>query len=332
MFTRRHVLKLGIAAGLVPLALKIVPASAATQFKAYTYAPVATQPGAKILQQITDRITAETDGEIQFQINLAGSLPISGNDITQAVGNGFIHFATDAFFAGSVPVRGILRLPMLLNDLEEYQKAFAVVEPHLKEGFRKQGVELLGHYLYPTQVIFSASEIRSLDDLRGKKIRVTSAEQAAFIEQYGGIPVTIATAEVMPALQRGVVEGVLTASIGGAAIWHELLKYNLRLGPNFNESVVIMNADAFQSLTPEQQEIVTTAAREISQQFTQQMAEQEPAATDEYAAAGMVVTPADSDEVARAVEVMRTYWDEWARQQGGNLPEVLADVRAAIGK
>ena len=56
------------------------------------------------------------------------------------------------------------------------------------------------------------------------KLRVTSVEQGEFIRRFGGVPLTIGTPDVAASLDRGVVEGVLTASSGGGVTWHDLVK------------------------------------------------------------------------------------------------------------
>ena len=57
------------------------------------------------------------------------------------------------------------------------------------------------------------------------KLRVTSVEQGEFIRRFGGVSLTLGSPDVAAALDRGVVEGVLTASSGGGIAWHDLLKY-----------------------------------------------------------------------------------------------------------
>src|SRR6266852_6310848 len=52
----------------------------------------------------------------------------------------------------------------------------------------------------------------------------------------GNVP--IGAPEVPSALDRGVVDGVLTANTGGGNTWKDLLKYNYRIGVNYFNSVV----------------------------------------------------------------------------------------------
>jgi TRAP-type C4-dicarboxylate transport system substrate-binding protein len=62
----------------------------------------------------------------------------------------------DGYFLGNVPIGGVLRLPMLLRTLADYDKAAAIMNPYLEKAFEKKGLLVLGQYLYPFQVAFRA--------------------------------------------------------------------------------------------------------------------------------------------------------------------------------
>ena len=49
-------------------------------------------------------------------------------------------------------------------------------------------------------------------------------------------------------------------------------------------------------------------------------------------ATGYVFTKVKTDEVTRAVDAMKPYWDEWAKSRGPEIVEALAKVRAALNR
>ena len=98
--------------------------------------------------------------------------------------------------------------------------------------------------------------------MKGQKIRVTSPEQGEFVRRFGGTPVTIGAAEVPSALDRGVVDGVFTASSGGGKIWRDLLKSSYRLGPNFFDASIAVNKTAFEKLAPAVQQAARAGGRD----------------------------------------------------------------------
>lgn len=65
----------------------------------------------------------------------------------------------------------------------------------------------------------------------------------------------------MDILDRGVIDGALTGSSGAGYVWRDLLKYNCRLGINYNNSFIIVNKGAFAALSPELQAKIRTLVK-----------------------------------------------------------------------
>lgn len=305
--------------------------SVAETWKFYTYSPQATHPNVMGMQRLADAVEEATGGKLKMKVNVGGSLPISSTDIAQAVADNIVQIGADGFFLGNIRIGGVLRLPMLLNSREDYAKAAAVMEPYIDEALAEQGVTLLAQYVYPLQSAWSAKPLASLADMDGQKMRVTSPEQAEFVQRFGGVPVTIGAPEVAPSLQRGVVDGVFTASAGGGRIWGEMLKSNYRLGPNYFNSLIIVNTRALERLSPEDQAIVRKAAIEAAAWTTDQLESSETEITKDLAAKGMVITQASQADIDKAIATMQDYWVEWAKGVSPKAEEALAKVRAAVG-
>jgi TRAP-type C4-dicarboxylate transport system substrate-binding protein len=308
------------------------PASAAENWDLYVYNAVSTVAAVRGLNSMIEQIQSRTHGELTIRLHLGGSLPINTTNITQAVSDGVVQMGDDGYFLGNVPIAGILRLPMLIRTREEYRKAADVMDGYLTKAFEKKGVVVLGQYLYPFQVPFSRKELTKLADIKGQKLRVTSPEQGEFVKRLGGAPVTIGAPEVPSALDRGVVDGVFTASTGGGYTWKDLLKYNYRFGVNYFNSVLIANREAFDKLSPELQARVREAVAETMPSITATMESEEEAVTRKMAADGMIVTPQKPEDVAEAEKIFASYWDEWAKTKGPDAVEALKKVRAALGR
>ena len=284
------------------------------------------------MNTVIEQIDKETAGELTIRLHLGGSLPINTTTITQAVSDDVVQMGDDGYFLGNVPIGGVLRLPMLIRTLEEYQKAAVIMTPYLEKAFEKKGVTVLGQYLYPFQVGFSSKKLTSLADIKGQKIRVTSPEQGEFIKRLGGIPVTIGAPEVPSALDRSVVDGVLTASTGGGNIWKDLLKFNYRLGINYFNSVVIVNKERFAKLSPEIQAKVRKIVDANMPLITKAMDDEEEGLTRKFAEGGMTVTQEQPADVDAGTKVISAYWDEWAKSKGPDAVAALKQVRAALGR
>lgn len=281
---------------------------------------------------LADAITEATGGDLTVRRHYAGTLQINTSNITQAVAQNIVQMGDDLFFSGNVPIGALLRLPFLVQTYEEYETASEVLRPYIEEAYEAAGNVVLGTYIYPTQYLWASGEIDALDDLQGMKVRVSSPEQGEFVNRFGGSPVTMGASEVPSALERGVVDALATGSVG-ADLWEDLLSSGYLLGLNFNNSYIIANKQAFESLSPEVQEIVRAEVEKAAAWNQETMRTDDTAIIDRLRATeGFAVTDPSPEELARAAETMAPYWEEWAKNQGDTAVEALAAVREALGR
>ena len=306
-------------------------ARAAEQWNFYMHqsAPnFATSRGAKMF---TEEIEKATNGELKVRLHLSGTLQISPSNITQAVGDNVVQIGDDLFNSGNIPVAGIPRLPMLVQSYEDFAKVNEVLKPYIEKAFGQKGSTVLASYTYPLQFAWGRKKLEALDDFKGLKMRVAQPEQGEFVRRFGGTSITMSAPEVPSALDRGVVDGIFTAGVG-AVLWKELLKYGYVLIVNVNNSYFIANTDAYKKLSPELQAKVRKAAEDTARWDQETMQKEEADSVKILTDAGYTFTKAKPEEVARAVDAMKPYWDEWAKTRGPDVVEALGKVRTALGR
>jgi TRAP-type C4-dicarboxylate transport system substrate-binding protein len=328
MMIRRRAVMAGAAAGV----LTASRGSAATAWQAYTYNPVGTVAAVLGFKRLISGFEKAANGSYSVSMHLGGSLPIAGNNITQAVSQNVIQLADDGFATGNIPIVSVLRLPMLLLSLADMLKAMAVLKPYLDRDYASKGIVVLGQYAYPFQVIWGRRKITSLDDIKGLKLRVTSVEEGEFIRRFGGTSITMNPADVPAALDRGVVDGVLTASSGGGITWKDLLHWRYSFPTSFVNSTFVVNQAANTGLPDALRNALPGIGDEAAQWTTNEMQRQEDAITADMAKGGMVVTSATPEDIARAVSTMQSFWSQWAQAHGPEAVEVLGKIRATIGR
>jgi TRAP-type C4-dicarboxylate transport system substrate-binding protein len=306
-------------------------ASAAENWRAYTYNAVATVTAVRGLNAMLEAVQKETKGELNVRLNLGGTLPITATNITQAVSDNIVQMGDDAFFVGSVPVGGVVRLPMFLPKRADFEKAWDIEATYLRADYAKKNIVVLGRYIFPENVIWSKKKLTALADIQGQKIRVISPEQAEFIKMLGGIPVTLGTSEVAAGIDRGVIDGALTASSGYGYVWRDLLKYSYRLNVSFIDSLILVNKDAWDKLTPDTRAKVQAIVTEHTAKITTAMAAEDADMTKKLAASGMVITEPTAAELVDAEKRITPYWKEWGEKRPG-ANEALQKVRAAVGR
>ena len=109
----------------------------------------------------------------------------------------------------------------------------------------------------PPQVFWCRGAIKGLADLKGKKIRVFNNTMRDFLSGVGATAVSMAFAEVVPALNNGVVDcavtGTLSGNTGGLTEVTQSL-YPMALGWSIN--VVAVNLNTWQRLNARTQDFM----------------------------------------------------------------------------
>jgi TRAP-type C4-dicarboxylate transport system substrate-binding protein len=144
--------------------------------------------------------------------------------------------------------------------VDAYREAF---DKRLQERFNGK---LLGIWPFGPQVVFCNAPINGLADLKGKKVRVYDQSLAKFIEQIGGIPVSISFGETQQSLQRGVVDCAITGpSSANSAGWPEVTTHFMPIGFQIALNAYAMNLNTWKKLTPEQQGKLTAAFQKLEE-------------------------------------------------------------------
>src|SRR5947207_9415873 len=130
----------------------------------------------------------------------------------------------------------------------------AVIDRQMQKNW---GAKLLAFGGNTPQVFWCRDVISGLDGFKGKKIRVFNNTMRDFLSGVGGTAVSMAFAEVVPALNNGVVDcGVTGWLSGNTAGWNEVTKsiYPMSLGWSIN--VLAANLTSWNRLDPRVQKFI----------------------------------------------------------------------------
>jgi TRAP-type C4-dicarboxylate transport system substrate-binding protein len=328
-------LTFGVALGAVTLATLGTapsPALAADNWQAYTYWGTPTVVASRNFRKLTEDIEQLSNGELKIKFNLGGTLSISAININSAVSDDIVQIADDAFFHGSIPIAGLSALPFLIHGADEMSKAMAIVRPLAERDYAKKGVTMLGYFAYPPQVFWFRGDVKSLAELKGRKIRVTSAEQGEVIKNFGGTPVQLGSADVPAALERGIVDGILTASAGGILAWKELLKSSYTMGVNHPVGFIIVNTERFKKLSPDLQTKIRALVTKAMADQTAELQREDGELRKKFGAEGITMHEVKKEEMDQAEAAMKPYWESWAKARGPEAVSALAEIRKVLGR
>jgi tripartite ATP-independent transporter DctP family solute receptor len=163
--------------------------------------------------------------------------------------------------------------------------------------FPRQGIRLLAsnwreHY----KVIISRDPIRSISDLKGKKVRVPEIEMISRAwKALGAVPVTTAWSESYLALRQGVVDAVdVPMSLVVVSKLWEVGKYVTVTDHQQQNQGVLINEGRYASLTPEQKTALTEAANEAGDFYTALVKERVQADVEKLKKEGVEIISLDT--------------------------------------
>ena len=133
---------------------------------------------------------------------------------------------------------------------------------------KKYGLKYLMSYPFPSQMIFCNAPVTKLSDLKGKKVRVYATTLGDFVEGLGGTSVTIAFAEVVPALQKGVADCGITGSMPAYnAKWHEVITHAMKVRVGLGMAFMAMNMKKWKSLNKETQDFLLEQSTNLEERM-----------------------------------------------------------------
>ena len=167
------------------------------------------------------------------------------------------------------PQAGVFSLHFIFRDQAHLAKALA--DPAIAAEFRAmvkdsvQGAQVLGLLTMGMRNMYSKKEVKSIDDIKGQKVRVqaTKTEDTLF-PAYGAQTVHMPFGDVYTSLQTGVVN----VAENGVNVY--LANKHYEVAPilsmtehEANNNCIWVSDKTWNSLTPEQQKWVQAAADEV---------------------------------------------------------------------
>ena len=177
-----------------------------------------------------------------------------------------VHGLTSYTSQDSPPLEG-LDLSGVIQDMNTYEKAAQAYRDVIaRELDQKYNAKLIMLSTFPSQQIWCkiTDGKAQLTDLAGKKIRAYSTTQTDFIKGLGASAVTLAFAEVVPALQRGVADCGVTGTLPAYnAKWWQVVTHNIRVRLGYAATFLAINKNTWASLSADTQKLIQEQAAEV---------------------------------------------------------------------
>jgi TRAP-type C4-dicarboxylate transport system substrate-binding protein len=294
--------------------------AADADWKFYTYFAANDKPTA-LHRAFAEDVTKATGGRLKITVFASGELPYKASDVLRIVAGNQVEIGDVAFgfVAGDVPELNAFSMPFACTSMDKfYDKAVpavsAAVEKVMLDKFKTNPVM---HWVMPPQQLWLVKPVAGIDGLKNLKVRSWNREQAEMMRLVGGSGVTITPAEVIPALQRGVVDGAFTAAVP-ALDWkfNEVTKFGYMMNLTLAHQVVAVNQAALDKLPADVRTIFLAKAKEWAPRYRAEMIKADADARKTLTEKGMTLRDATPDELKKLRELTKPITDEWSSKSG----------------
>lgn len=164
---------------------------------------------------LLDTALEASDGELDSEMFDSGTL-LNADHLVAGLIQGVcdVVFQTSSYVSSSYPVLGCYELPFVnegtpqtLRALDPTGELFALINTELG----RRGLRLLGSMPTAPEYIWTIeAPVRRPEDLAGMRIRTAGAVEGATVSAMGASPVSMSSAEVYEALERGTIDGMIS--------------------------------------------------------------------------------------------------------------------------
>ncbi|SEK57689.1 TRAP-type mannitol/chloroaromatic compound transport system, substrate-binding protein [Roseovarius nanhaiticus] len=215
--------------------------------------------------ELANKLTA---GELNIEFFEGGSLVPAG-EVFGAVESGVVQAGGDwpGYWAGrDAAFSALATTPSLFNavDYANWIHEWGGAQIY-NDVYGQFGMVYLPYGLTNNESGFRTNEpITSLEDLQGKRLRLSGLEQGMLLEQLGGNQVSMSGGEIYQSLERGVIDGAefSTPNVDWSAGFQQVTEYWATPGWHQSASVfgVMINKAAWDALSEETREKLQIAA------------------------------------------------------------------------
>jgi TRAP-type C4-dicarboxylate transport system substrate-binding protein len=205
------------------------------------------------IQTVPNRIAKATNGAVKVEI--FDSL-IPGNQLANAVREGRVDMigAIHPYLSSEEPRLTVNHLPGLIDSATEYRKALESGWSETMDNIwlTKYNAVRLMDGMWAPQGLWSRKPIHKVEDFKGLRVRVHNNETANLMTELGAKPTPISASEMLPALERGVIDAIFTSIDVANGAKFGSVATNVSLWPfsSVGGFAVLMNQDAWKKLPP----------------------------------------------------------------------------------
>ncbi len=283
-----------------------------------------------------------TGGSLTIDVFHGGSLNLKDNDVARWLPRGAVEMGLvwANYLGRDVPALNAVMIQGSVGSPEELIAALPEIQEIYTEVLGELDIVPTGFMALPllkASIFCREDPVRTLDELRTKKLRVWSNDQVETFTKLGVSAQIVGQNDLYVALQTGVVDcAVYPALFAHTISLQEVTKYASYLYPVAGVPYVLgASKAAWDGLGDDERAAITTAAARVWERTNEysKAEENEAAARAKLAEQGIEFLDAFSDEDRAAfLEAASATWLQMAEEAGGNAPEYRQRILDVLGR
>ena len=239
------------------------------------------------------------------------------------------------FYVGADPRYGVFSTPILFKHNDH--ASATVLDPALNEYILDLGLPKgfvgLGTFGLGSSNYAAKSPIVRLTDFAGKKLRVNAtAMEREKMRRLGATAVPMPLNEVLPSLQRGVIDGTMSGtSVFVSMKFNDVVKVVTVTNDTMLVSLAVVSKVWFDKLPADLQKIVIAAGRETQVKTSAWEKEFTKSLTKTWSDMGGQLHTLPPEDLAKMADLLRSVGDDVSKDQPAVI-ELLQKVRAVAAK
>ena len=218
-----------------------------------------------------DKLAADSGGRIAVK-RFPGSQmgPVQQHYDFARTGQADVSWLLHGATPGRFPLTELIQLPYLVGSAEIGIKVLNDAELRAKYlDAEHKGVKVLLLFTHqPGNVHTTKKAIRSVDDMKGLRLRFSSPTIRELVAALGGTPVGVQATEQVEQLQKGTIDGTFI-DYGGAGIAFKMagvVKYTTEMYSFVSSFGLVMHEGFWSKLPPDLQELVAKSVTGVEKE------------------------------------------------------------------
>ena len=263
---------LGLAAAVVVGSSGIATAQAPANLDTKKFNAIGTWNFLNMFKKVeqpfwSEQLAAASGGKLTGNLKSITELNLKGTEVLRLLKTGVydVAHALPIYVDDGAAVFEASDLSGVATSIAQQREILNAWMPEMQKTMRdKFGALIVSTFAFPQQVFFCRDEISSLADLKGKKVRVQGVSQSDLVKALGGSAVTIPFGEVVPALEKGVVDCGITGTLPGyQAKWPEVVKTVVDVSLGYTAGFVAVNLNSWNKLSKPTQEFMLAQFKKV---------------------------------------------------------------------